>query len=66
MRVKIGNRIKLIKINTKFATKLKAGDLGTVTGLDEIEDTLQIFVNWDNGSKLALLEDDEFEVVKNG
>ena len=64
MRVKMGDRVKLIKMNTKFATKLKAGDEGTIVGIDEgIDEQQQIFVDWDNGSKLALLEDDEYEIV---
>ena len=36
-------------------TKLKSGDMGTITELSLLpEGNKQIWVNWDNGSRLAL------------
>lgn len=46
-----GLRVELIKI-TDDTTKLKKGDLGTITKVDDIG---QIHVNWDKGSTLALV-----------
>lgn len=46
-----GTRIVLIAMNDPY-TKLKYGDQGTVTGID---DAGQIHMKWDNGSSLALI-----------
>ena len=44
-------------------TKLKKGDQGEVIRLDEEEDL--IWVDWDNGERLALLADiDKYKIVK--
>jgi hypothetical protein len=47
---------------------LKPGDRGTVTDVTEIpfKDTpLQIWINWDSGSKLALLSGmDKFKILE--
>lgn len=46
-------------------TKLKAGDLGTITGRHtDPWGTEKIFVAWDNGSSLSLISgEDEWSVV---
>ena len=47
----VGARVELISMNDKY-TKIPAGTLGTVTGVD---DTGTIFVNWDTGSHLGVV-----------
>lgn len=60
--VKIGDRIELLDMNDSFS-KLEKGAKGTVYKI-EIDQDL-IWVNWDNGEKLALLADmDKFKVLK--
>jgi hypothetical protein len=63
----IGKRIELIYTDNPY-TKLKPGDRGTVTDVTEIpfKDTpLQIWINWDSGSKLALLSGmDKFKILE--
>ena len=46
-----GLRVELINVNDEFC-KLKKGDTGTITKVDDI---CQIHVNWDNGSTIALV-----------
>jgi len=59
----IGKRIRLSFTSDPF-TRLKDGDLGTVTVVNELKDFTQIMVNWDNGSGLMLIQDrDKFEVL---
>jgi hypothetical protein len=61
--VKVGDRVKLLEMNDSFS-KLEKGAEGTVFKI-EIDQDL-IWVNWDNGEKLALLADmDKFRVLKN-
>ena len=61
-KVKVGDRVKLIDMNDTFS-RLEKGDKGTVFKIEEDQDL--IWVNWDNGEKLALLADmDKFQVVK--
>jgi len=44
-------------------TKLEKGSKGTVTKIEEDQDL--IWVDWDNGEKLALLDGiDKFEVAR--
>jgi hypothetical protein len=44
-------------------SNLQKGDQGTVFKIEEDQDL--IWVNWDNGEKLALLADvDKFKVIK--
>ena len=44
-------------------TSLEAGSKGTVEKIDEDEEL--IWVNWDNGERLALLDGiDKFKVIK--
>lgn len=61
--VKVGDRIELIEINDTM-TKLEKGSKGTVSKIEKEQEL--IWIDWDNGEKLALLEGiDKFKVVKN-
>ncbi len=56
-----GTRIELIALDDPY-TKLKAGDTGTV---DFVDDLGQIHINWDTGSNLALIPDeDSFRILE--
>ena len=60
--VKSGDRVQLVSIDDTW-TKLKAGDKGTVFKIDEEQEL--IWVKWDNGEKLALIDGvDKFKKVK--
>ena len=60
--VKIGNRIQLIETDDTW-TKLEKGSKGTVVEIEEDQDL--IWVQWDNGEKLALLIGvDKFKLIK--
>lgn len=60
----IGNRVELIFINDTW-TKLVKGDKGTIFKVDESPDETLVWVNWDNGEKLALLVGiDKYKVIK--
>jgi hypothetical protein len=62
--VKIGERIELLFINDTW-TKLQKGDKGTVVKIENEDDDALIWIEWDNGEKLALLKGiDKFKVVK--
>ena len=62
IKVKVGDRVEILEMEDSL-TKLKKGDQGTVFKIEEDQDL--IWVNWDNGEKLALLADlDKFKVVK--
>ena len=56
---KVGKRIKLISTDDQ-CTRLKTGDMGTISDLTRLPqslgNTLQIWIRWDNGSHLALLD----------
>lgn len=57
-----GTRLELIAIDDPYTT-LKAGDLGTV---DFVDDTGQIGMVWDSGSRLSLIPNvDSFRKVRN-
>lgn len=59
---KIGDRIELIEINDTW-TKLDKGSKGTISRIDEKQDL--IWIDWDNGEKLALLDGvDLFKLIK--
>ncbi|MGA7543925.1 MAG: DUF4314 domain-containing protein [Nitrososphaeraceae archaeon] len=62
----VGKRIKLIRTDDPY-TDLKPGDKGTVVNVTELqyEDTpFKIWVQWDSGSKLAMLEGhDDYRTV---
>jgi fructose-1,6-bisphosphatase len=46
-------------------TRLKPGDRGTVKNIESETDDTLIWVKWDNGEELALLDPiDKFKVVK--
>jgi hypothetical protein len=61
-KVKIGDRVELLEMIDTM-TKLQKGSKGTVIKIEEDQDL--IWVNWDNGEKLALLVDvDKFKVIK--
>jgi len=60
--VKVGDRIQLLFI-TDTMTRLKTGATGTVASVEEDQEL--IWVDWDNGERLALLEGiDKFKVIK--
>ena len=62
--VKVGDRVELLFINDTW-TKLQNGDKGTVFKVEKSPDEALIWVDWDNGEQLALLEGiDEFKIVK--
>lgn len=59
-----GTRIELVWTDDEY-TSLVPGDRGTVTGRGP--DPLQLWVDWDNGSSLALIiGHDRFRVVESG
>ncbi len=61
----IGRRIKLIHTDDQY-TKLKSGDLGTITdiNIDEYLYVIQIGIKWDQGSNLMMIGGkDEFEIL---
>ena len=62
IKVKVGDRIELIETDDTW-TKLEKGSKGTITKIEEDQDL--IWVNWDNGEKLALLiEIDKYKILK--
>jgi len=62
VKVKVGDKVELIHIDDGM-TKLEEGSKGIVEKIEEDQDL--IWVKWDNGEKLALLQGvDKFKVVK--
>jgi hypothetical protein len=60
--VKVGDRVQLFSTDDTW-TKIKAGDKGTVFEIDEEQEL--IWVKWDNGEKLALIEGaDKYKIIK--
>ena len=60
--VKIGDRIELLEMIDTM-TKLQKGSKGIVTKIEEDQDL--IWVDWDNGEKLALITDiDKYKVKR--
>jgi len=60
--VKVGDRVELVFINDTM-TKLEKGSRGTVSKIEKEQEL--IWIDWDSGEKLALLEGiDKFKVVK--
>ncbi len=56
----IGKRVRIIRLEDPY-TKLRSGDEGKISYIDDMG---SIFVDWDSGSKLALLPDiDEYEIL---
>ena len=61
-QVNIGDRIELIEINDTW-TKLIKGSKGTISKIDETQEL--IWVEWDNGEKIALLDGvDIYKILK--
>ena len=61
-KVKIGDRVELLFINDTM-TKLEEGAKGTVFKIEDDQEL--IWIDWDNGEKLALiLGIDKFKIVK--
>lgn len=54
-RLKEGDRVVLLHMSDE--NSVPEGSLGTVTSVDVVFGTEQYSVDWDNGSKLALLTD---------
>ncbi len=62
----IGKRIKLVRTSDPY-TSLKPGDLGTVVDILKVnlppKPFTQVFVKWDSGSSLALIQgEDSYEI----
>jgi hypothetical protein len=63
-KARIGDRIELVYINDSM-TRLKPRDQGTVTNIEKESDETLIWVQWDNGERLALLDPiDKYKVIK--
>ncbi len=67
MNKSIGKRIKLVSTKDPY-TSLKPGDLGTVVDVLRVDlppkPFTQIWIEWDNGSLLALIQDtDYYEIL---
>ena len=66
--LRVGARVVLVHTDDPY-TKLKPGDEGTVNSITELPAQLggdmQIWVSWDNGSGLALVEGkDQYVIVE--
>jgi len=62
IKAKIGDRVELIQTDDTM-TKLTPGSQGTITKIEEDQEL--IWVDWDNGEKLALLVGiDKFKIIK--
>jgi len=62
--VEVGDRVELITINDTW-TKLEKGSKGIVSKIEKEDDEALIWVKWDNGEKLALLNGiDKFKIIK--
>jgi Domain of unknown function (DUF4314) len=60
--VKVGDKIQLISTDDSM-TKLKKGDKGTIYKIDEDQEL--VWVKWDSGEELALIQGvDKFNVLK--
>lgn len=58
----MGDRVELLFINDTM-TQLEEGAKGTVFKLEEDQEL--VWINWDNGEKLALIVGiDKFKIVK--
>jgi len=61
MKIKIGDRVELLEMMDTW-TKLEKGAKGTVTEIEEDQDL--IWVKWDNGEKLALIDGiDKYKLI---
>lgn len=66
-----GDRIELVHTSDQY-TNLSAGDRGRVVNIDTLppeitgkrRETRQIWIEWDSGSRLALIEgEDKFKII---
>ena len=58
---KVGDRVELIETNDTWS-KIEKGSKGTISKID-IDQEL-IWIDWDNGEKLALLEGiDKYKII---
>ena len=65
-KIKVGDRVELVHMDDSMS-KLEKGDKGTVIKIEGENGGILIWVDWDNGEKLALLGDiDRFKVIKGG
>jgi hypothetical protein len=61
-KVKVGDRVELLEMNDTWSN-LEKGSKGTVAKIEEDQEL--IWINWDNGEKLALLIGiDRFKIIK--
>jgi len=61
--IKVGCRVELVHMDDTL-TDLKQGDQGTIFLIDKTEEL--IWVNWDNGEKLALIIGiDKYRIINN-
>ena len=61
-QIKIGDRIELLEINDTW-TKLTKGSKGIISNINEQQDL--VWVDWDNGEKIALLDGiDKYKIIK--
>jgi len=60
----VGKRVRLVRTTDEY-TDLRTGDEGRISFIDDIG---TVFVDWDNGSGLGLVESagDRFEVLEEG
>jgi hypothetical protein len=59
--IKVGDRVELIETNDTWS-KIEKGSKGTITKIDVDQEL--IWINWDNGEKLALLEGiDKYRII---
>ena len=59
--IKVGDRVELIETNDTWS-KIEKGSKGTISKID-IDQEL-IWIDWDNGEKLALLEGiDKYKII---
>jgi len=59
---KVGDRVELIETDDTF-TRLRKGSKGTVFKIEEDQEL--VWIEWDNGEKLALIPGvDKFKIVK--
>ena len=60
--IKVGDRVKIIEMDDGL-TKLEKGSKGTVKNIDTEQDL--IWVDWDNGERIALIRGiDKYKVIK--
>jgi hypothetical protein len=66
----IGKRVRLIHTDDDRFTHLRAGDMGTISDATLLPESMggkkQVWIQWDNGSKFAMIEDldkDKIEIL---